>query len=236
MSGKVYRMSLKGELLWKAGGKEGTWTDGGAGIGNGMVSRLATEASAPFHEVFAVNNNLSPERSQQLGDMVHSPGTVSAYDLDGRLIWKVTTPRPPNNAPAIGKLRGWNGLSVVVPICQQVTPRATCDVYALDASSGRIRWVFNGPTQQGLFQAGDFEGIFERTLNQVRPMCLPNGWSAPTIAADGTVFVGQEGGYLYALRDEDGDGRVFGPDEVSFFDTKAAREQTYTYMKIPGSL
>ena len=44
MSGKVYRMSLKGELLWKAGGKEGTWTDGGAGLGHGMVSRPLIEA------------------------------------------------------------------------------------------------------------------------------------------------------------------------------------------------
>jgi hypothetical protein len=24
-------------VLWKAGGKEGTWTDGGASLGNGMA-------------------------------------------------------------------------------------------------------------------------------------------------------------------------------------------------------
>ena len=40
-----------------------------------------------------------------------------------------------------------------------------------------------------------------------RTMCLPNGWSAPTIAADGTVFVGSEEGPMFALRDEDSDGR-----------------------------
>ena len=39
MSGKVYRMSLKGKLLWKAGGTEGTWTDGGAALGDKMVPR-----------------------------------------------------------------------------------------------------------------------------------------------------------------------------------------------------
>lgn len=29
----------EGEVLWKAGGHPGTWTDGGAALGNGMVSR-----------------------------------------------------------------------------------------------------------------------------------------------------------------------------------------------------
>ena len=30
-------MTLKGKLLWKAGGKEGTWTDGGAALGDKVV-------------------------------------------------------------------------------------------------------------------------------------------------------------------------------------------------------
>ena len=51
MTGKAYRMTLKGELLWKAGpmsssevnevqvgGLPGTWTDGGAALGpNGLM-------------------------------------------------------------------------------------------------------------------------------------------------------------------------------------------------------
>jgi hypothetical protein len=27
---------------------------------------------------------------------------------DGALKWQVTTPRPPNNAPAVGKVYGWS--------------------------------------------------------------------------------------------------------------------------------
>ena len=41
-----------------------------------------------------------------------------------------------------------------------------------------------------------------------RVACVPNGWSAPTITADGTVFLGNEEGPFFALRDADGDGRV----------------------------
>ena len=47
-------------------------------------------------------------------------------------------------------------------------------------------------------------GLFARDL------CLPNGWSAPAIAADGTVFLGNEEGRVFALRDADGDGRAPG--------------------------
>ncbi|CAL1162531.1 unnamed protein product [Cladocopium goreaui] len=206
MTGRVYRLSLQGKLLWKAGGKPGTWTDGGAALGNGMV--------------YAVNNNNPPK--QLMFHSEHSPGTLSAYDLNGTLKWKITTPRPPNNAPAIGKVQGWSGLSVILPICKQVMQGATCEVQAYDANTGGLRWVFHGPKQTGPLQAGDFEGMVDRTTSGVRPACLPNGWSAPSISSDGTVFVGNENGPMFALRDADGDGRVVGNDEVSSFDAKAA--------------
>lgn len=225
MTGKAYRMTMKGEVSWKNGGKPGTWTDGSGALGHGMV--------------FVVNNNHPPhdrKTSRGTAGREHEPGTLSAYDLDGNLKWQTTTPRPPNNAPAIGKIQGWSGLSVVMPLCQQVELGATCDVHAYDAESGRLRWQFNGPTQTGLFQAGDLEGAFERTLSGVRPTCLPNGWSAPTIAADGTVFLGNEEGPIFAPRDLDGDGRVFGEDEVSSYDTKAAFSGTASPAIAPNML
>ena len=171
-------------------------------------------------KVYAVNNNNPPK--QLMFHSEHSPGTLSAYDLNGTLKWKITTPRPPNNAPAIGKVQGWSGLSVILPICKQVMQGATCEVQAYDANTGGLRWVFHGPKQTGPLQAGDFEGMVDRTTSGVRPACLPNGWSAPSISSDGTVFVGNENGPMFALRDADRDGRVVGNDEVSSFDAKAA--------------
>lgn len=218
MTGKAYRLSLEGKLMWKAGGLEGTWTDGGAALGpNGLV--------------YTVNNNHPPGYMTKLTwDPPTLPGTLSAYDVkDGALKWQVTTPRPPHNAPAVGKVYGWDGLSVVIPVCQQVFPGATCDVNVYDANTGEPRWVFHGPTQKGLMQAGDLEGLATRKAifslesgGSGRAVCLPNGWSAPTITADGTVFVGSEEGPIFALRDADGDGRVLGEQEVSSFDSKGA--------------
>lgn len=207
MTGKVYRLSLaEGEVLWKAGGHPGTWTDGGAALGNGMV--------------YAVNNNHPRYSNGSLGE--HAPGTLSAYDMKGNLQWQVTTPRPPNNAPVIGKVAGWPGMTLILPLCNQELQGATCDVHAYDANNGGLRWVFHGPVQRQEMQAGDKEGLIDRLRSGVRGLCLPNGWSAPTISGDGTVFVGNENGPLFALRDADSDGSVSGDNEVSSFDTKAA--------------
>jgi len=212
MSGKVYHLSLGGQVLWKNGGINGTWTDGGAALGNGMV--------------YSVSNNHLVFDPKSLSE--DGPGTLSAFNLQGQLQWQVTTPRPPNNAPAIGKVASWPGMTLIQPLCYQGMPGATCDVYAYNADTGALRWIFHGPKQPGRYQAGDREGIVDRMKSGLRSLCLPNGWSAPTISGDGTVFVGNEMGNLYALRDTDGDGRVFGDDEVSFYDTKGAFSGTAT--------
>ena len=222
MTGKVYRLTLStGDLVWKTGGLNGTWTDGGAAVGaNGLV--------------YAVNNNHRPDEDPKTEDM---PGTLSAYNLtDGQLVWTITTPRPPNNAPAVGHVKNLPDFSVVMPLCQQVRPGATCDVHVYDAETGGLRWVFHGPSQDGLLQAGDLEGVLGRTKRGVRGMCLPNGWSAPTIDAEGTVFVGNEMGNFYALRDLDGDGVTFGEGEVAFYDTKAAFSGSSSPAVAPGLL
>ncbi|CAE7369620.1 TTC28, partial [Symbiodinium necroappetens] len=162
MTGKVYRMDLHtGHVLWKTGGKVGTWTDGSATVGNGMV--------------FAVNNNHLPPNN---GVSEYNPGTLSAYNLStGKLVWKEVTPRPPNNAPAVGKLMNLDGMSVVQPLCQQVMQGAHCDVHVYNADTGALQWVFHGPAQAGILQGGDQEGFEDRRYMGIREMCLPNGWS-----------------------------------------------------------
>ena len=221
MTGKVYRLNLiTGAVLWKAGGLNGTWTDGGAAVGpNGLV--------------YAVNNN----HPISLLMTESNPGTLSAYNIsDGQLVWAVTTPRPPNNAPAVGHVMNLPGLSVVMPLCQQGLPGATCDVHVYDAETGGLQWIFHGPSQKGLLQAGDAEGILGRISRGVRSMCLPNGWSAPTIDSQGTVFVGNEEGNFYALRDLDGDGVTFGDGEVAYYDTKASFSGSSSPAIAPGIL
>jgi len=227
MTGKAYRLRLTdGTLVWKNGGVEGTWTDGSIGLGSNGV-------------VYTVANNLPPSGTAALTSKdaaANIPGTLSAFNVsDGKLLWKVTTPRPPNNAPAVGKIRKDGGLTVVLPVGQQVVQGAPTDVYAYDADTGKVQWVFNGPKQKGLLQAGDFEGLSVRLASN-RPVCLPNGWSAPAIDGKGTVFVGNEEGNFYALRDTDGDGRVSGPQEVSSFDTLAAFSGSASPSLAPGMI
>lgn len=51
-------------------------------------------------------------------------GTLSAYDVkDGTLRWRVTTRRPPNNAPAVGKVYGWILGLEVMPIAMMELPQ-----------------------------------------------------------------------------------------------------------------
>mmetsp|Transcript_18136 Transcript_18136/g.51425 ORF Transcript_18136/g.51425 Transcript_18136/m.51425 type:complete len:249 (-) Transcript_18136:40-786(-) len=204
--GRAYRLRASdGVLLWKNGGLVDTWTDGSALLGpNGVVYTVNTR-----HMDMA-----GPD----------APGDVCAYRLeDGKLLWNATVPRPPNNMPAIGRLAGREGLSVVQPIGQQVRIGAPTDVYALDAETGEVHWVFKGPKQRGLLQAGDgnLNAQRQRSMSHVRATTLPNPWSAPSIDSQGTVFIGSEEGPVYSLRDENGDGKVEGAAEVSHYDTKA---------------
>ena len=52
---------------------------------------------------------------------------------------------------------------------------------------------------------------------------MPNGWSAPSIGADGTVYLGSEEGPFFALRDADRDGRVLGEQEAGDAKKKKTR-------------
>jgi len=205
ITGKAYRLKLAdGSLIWKNGGITNTWTDGSATLGGNNI----------FYTVANMKGN-EPHTAED-------PGVLSAYDLaTGKLLWGRETPRPPNNAPAVGILGTSSKLSVVQPLGQQVLQGAATDVIAYDAETGEVQWIFNGPSQKGPYQAADLEGTIERLSSGVRSMCLPNGWSAPSISADGVVYVGNEEGNFYALRDKNGDGKVEGPEEVSSFDTLA---------------
>lgn len=218
--GKVYRCRQHdGSLIWKNGGVENSWTDG-------------TSLLGPNKVVYAVNN-----RNMQGGR--DAPGDVSAYRLeDGKLLWRSEVPMPPNNLPALGRLAGHSGLSLVQPIGQQAQRGAPTDVYALDAETGTIQWVFNGPSQKKqLFEVGHADKMvrLQRLLAGVRPIVIPNAWSAPTIDGNGVVFIGNQEGQFYSLADDDGDGKVTGT-EISIIDSGAAFSGSAAAAIAPGML
>jgi len=217
--GRAYRNRVSdGTNLWQNGGAEGSWTDGGALMGSNNI-------------VYSVG---MIEHSEG-----NSPGYVYAFALeDGKQLWKTRVPRPPNNVPGLGRLAGKTGLSLVQPIGQQCQMGQPTDVYALDAETGEVQWVFNGPTQKNDLQAGDSNPIarHQREMAGVRQITLPNPWSAPTIDGAGKVFIGSEEGPFYALVDTNGDGHVEGPDEVSSFDTFACFSGSSSAAHAPGMM
>mmetsp|Transcript_7531 Transcript_7531/g.9724 ORF Transcript_7531/g.9724 Transcript_7531/m.9724 type:complete len:86 (-) Transcript_7531:83-340(-) len=54
----------------------------------------------------------------------------------------------------------------------------------------------------------------------IRPISCPTPWSAPRIGSDGTIYVGNQNGDFYAIRDANGDGRIDNEKEVSVYKTK----------------
>lgn len=97
----VYRVNLTdGKQIWRAGRTRGlTWTDGGALLGENGV-------------VYAVSTAGPQEKGHP--DL---PGGLHAYRLaDGGLLWERELERPVYAWPAVGRLSGGPGLSVVTGI------------------------------------------------------------------------------------------------------------------------
>mmetsp|Transcript_4134 Transcript_4134/g.12085 ORF Transcript_4134/g.12085 Transcript_4134/m.12085 type:complete len:469 (+) Transcript_4134:68-1474(+) len=200
LDGTVYRNKVSdGTLVWKAGGVPESWTDGQANLGpNGIVYGVANY------------KKMGPE------------GCISAHRLsDGKMLWRHDLPTSPNAVPAVSRVAGYPGLSVVIPVGVNDVAGQRIDVYALDAETGKQRWVFEGPTQTVSAGAGDIKGPLPRLFNHVQPMTMPNSWGCTAIDGQGKVFVGGTTGHFFELQDADADGKVVGPGEVSVMETPA---------------
>lgn len=94
---RAYRLGLRtGTLLWKAGGRKGTWTDGGLMVGPNGVA-YAVGSNGTFSDVRPFMG-----------------GSVHAYRLrDGAELWSRETPHPIFSWPVVAKLGG-EGYTVVV--------------------------------------------------------------------------------------------------------------------------
>lgn len=95
---------------------------------------------------------------------------------------------------------------VIAPISwNQCSKGSRCDVIALDAETGTLEWRFVGPMQCGEQQAGETEGAETRFnlpwMYGERNICLPNGWGTPSLGADGVIYVGNQEGQFFAIRD-----------------------------------
>lgn len=195
LEGRVHRNKVSdGSLIWKSGGIPGSWTDGAAQLGsNNVVYAPANFKNGGF-----------------------TKGMLAAYRLsDGAQLWNVTTPRPPNNMPAVGRLIGHTELSVVQPMGQQCEQGQQLDVRVYDAETGKLQWTYEGDVLQTKMVAGDREGIPFRLATGIRPITMPNPFSMPVVDGKGTVYIGAETGAFYSLQDLNGDGRVQGPGEVN---------------------
>mmetsp|Transcript_89211 Transcript_89211/g.260827 ORF Transcript_89211/g.260827 Transcript_89211/m.260827 type:complete len:489 (-) Transcript_89211:57-1523(-) len=209
--GKAYRCRVHdGSVVWSAGGQRGTWTNGNIALG-------------PNRIVYTVNTKWMKEERQPTRFSLDylfqgERGELTAFALeDGKRLWKYALKKPPNNAPAIGRLSPGAGYSVIQPIGQQDVRGEPYFVYALDAETGTLQWVFDGPVQQGARQA--CSDLSPSEQNALQATCVPNPWSAPTIDSTGTVYIANQEGPIYALKDVNGDGSVNGTAEVHSYST-----------------
>jgi len=198
-TGVAYRLEAEsGKLIWTSGKHDQpSFTDGTANIDSDG-------------NVYTVENMGMDFSENSLGKL-----TKRALD-DGRILWQVVTPHPPNNQPLIG-----HGL-VIQAMGSQMQQAAYTHVFAYDQETGEVRWVFHGPAQKGKMQAGDEEFWGLREAAGLPGLCWPNPWSAPAFGHDGTVYIGNQEGGFYSLRDTSGDGVIAGPEEVSVYETLAA--------------
>lgn len=221
--GTAYRYDLEsGEQEWEAEGVDDTWTRGSPVLANGVFYTVAS-------------NTEKARRDDEDGPDDLTPGWIFARSAeDGALLWRKRLPLPADSPPAVGKLPGREGLSVVVPVGQTFETGQTA-VIAYDAVTGDKQWTFEGPTLQSQYQAGIEYGAVFRILGSASQMLpLTHPWSAPLIDGAGTVYVGNQDGKLYSLRDVNMDGKIEGAGEIGSMDFGAASFATASPIIVPG--
>jgi len=217
-TGGLYRLDLHtGALLWhtRAPDSAASFSDGGASLGpNGAVY----SCSNPGHDRGGPGTR----------------GVLRAFALlDGRLLWDQHLPQPCNSFPAVTPLGTGGALSVVVtPGSFSGSRRLHGSVMAFEAVTGALQWQYQTPVYDhwplGL-PMGDFEGLAERVLNLVQPICLPAHWSAPTIDGNGTVYAARLDGKLYAVHGPVGAaaGAIAVPDDIDFHSSQGIEAEVF---------
>mmetsp|Transcript_143 Transcript_143/g.382 ORF Transcript_143/g.382 Transcript_143/m.382 type:complete len:466 (-) Transcript_143:90-1487(-) len=165
---------LTGKELWiQPGYGHQTFTTAGAAVsGTGLV-------------VMAANRHASS-------------GAVRAFEArTGKIRWERFFKREANNAPAIYKDRYGRELVVMGITNNPGFPDPTRNgkaswngtVFALDTNTGHNVWLFSPPEWKNPASAGS-------TSEQI---CLPDGFTNPSVDSSGTVFIGWMGGAVFAI-------------------------------------
>jgi len=180
-TGRVYALDRRsGALRWQRPGTPNTFTTGTAATGpNGLLY---------------VTSNLGQGR-----------GIIRSYEiLSGEPRWNRSFAVEANDSPAVytdrsGRLRvvlavGMNaGYPAVLPVLDvggSLPGRPfTGRVVALDAETGSEAWAFEPPPWPHQACAGS-------TMDR---MCLPDAWTNPAVDGDSVVYIGWQGGTVFAL-------------------------------------
>jgi len=147
-------------------------------------------------------------------------GTIRAHRLrDGGLAWQRSFDLEANVAPAVGRVQPGGRLVAVLPLGRNPTgleaspqekkafaagqgAAVEARVVALDAATGETVWTFTLPRWDGRCAGSRINPFGSGDL------CAPDNFGAPSIGADGTVYLNWSGGYAYAVRDANGDGVI----------------------------
>jgi len=204
-AGSVYSLNIStGQALWNH--------TADAGVRSGFT------VIGPNQSVFVTTN-------------INNTGHLNAYNLTtGKALWHSVIEMPIITAPAVGILhpagRGTPSVIFGIDDGEETRPAHVREaLIAFDASTGsRLNWTFtlpNGARPEPQHQKGAHLNTTDARGNGTAAAMLSThqgcldlrgrgagAFSDPIIAGDGTVYVGHRSGWLYAVRDKDGDSRI----------------------------
>lgn len=244
-SGVIYRLELeRGKLLWKNGGVPGSWTDGTQFLGsNGIVYQTNNDLE------MTGSGNLGAYRVSDgtflwKQEVPKSPNTSPVVGRLGKSD-RLSVVMPIGHQTGFGAFPptvlflwswfSWLGVTTAWIILKPIhlfsiwlgdyqrflwrtVPRQH-DIYVFDAETGSLQWKWEGPINYQVNANGDEAAFQDRVNLKMRTACWPTPWSAARIGSDGTIYVGDESGIFFAIRDVNGDNRI-DDDEVSAFNTQ----------------
>lgn len=231
-TGGVYRLSTDGKLLWyaKTPDRESS-TTAAVVLHDGRVFAVSNAGKQPagllhvydYEEGQHLWTQELPHEANQavaVGELAGSSGKTSLILGMGKnpglpLIARVALSLPTIVVPLFWP---FHLLSLSFPsVFAKKEGRA---IFAVDAATGAVHWYHEMDPYDRPAAAGDSENVlarFRATQNgsnpNNEPVCLPDANAQPVIDGAGTAFVPFQDGKIYAVRDDNGDGKI-SPEEV----------------------